>query len=341
MSDWWSMRTTPVCLVVSLAFGSMACSKRDSEPVAESRPAPKTTPVDDSSFRIAVPGRLVAFGDVHGDVAAAKTALRLAGAIDLDDHWNGGNLVVIQTGDQLDRGDEEPEILALFDRLRDEAKKAGGAFVALNGNHEVMNVAGDFRYVTEDGFRDYASTPGSAPRLEALPSSQRGRGAAFAPGGPLALRLAERPVAVVAGDSVFVHGGILGAHVEYGIGRMNKETRSWMRGEKKHLPEILAGDSAPIWSRAYSEGSVSPAMCEELGRVLDQLKAKRMVVGHTVQKSGITSACSDKVWRIDVGLAKFYGGKPMVLEIEKDKTRIVQDMPASPAPLPSASAVAR
>lgn len=341
MSDWRSMRTTPLGLALLFAFGAMACSKRDSEPVAESRPTAQVTPVDDSSFRVPVPGRLVAFGDVHGDVAAAKAALRMAFAIDSDDHWKGGNLVVVQTGDQLDRGDEEPEILALFDRLRDEAKKAGGAFVALNGNHEVMNVAGDFRYVTEDGFRDYANTPGSAPRLEALPSTQRGRGAAFAPGGPLALRLAERPVAVVAGDSVFVHGGILGAHVEYGIGRMNKETRSWMRGERKHIPEILAGDSAPIWSRAYGEGSVSSQMCEELGRVLDQLKAKRMVVGHTVQKTGITSACSDKVWRIDVGLAKYYGGKPMVLEIEKDKTRVIQEMPASPTPLPSASTLAR
>jgi hypothetical protein len=285
---------------------------------------------------VPVPGRLVAFGDVHGDVAAAKTALRMAGAIDADERWNGGNLVVVQTGDQLDRGDEEPEIMALFDRLRDEAKRAGGAFVALNGNHEVMNVAGDFRYVTEDGFRDYSSTPGASPRLEALPPSQRGRGAAFAPGGPLALRLAERPIAVVAGDSVFVHGGLLSAHVEYGIGRMNKETRAWMRGERKSVPEILAGDSAPIWSRAYSDGSVSSRMCEELGRVLEKLSAKRMVVGHTVQKDGITSACSDKVWRIDVGLAKFYGGKPMVLEIEKGKTRILDDLPPSAAPSASA-----
>lgn len=328
----------PRLLSVALVAGLLAtaCDKPDREPAAEPRPAPKSVPIDDSSFRIPVPGRLVAFGDVHGDVDAAKTALRMAGAIDAHEHWSGGKLVVIQTGDQLDRGDEEPEILSLFDRLRVEAKKAGGAFVALNGNHEVMNVAGDFRYVTEDGFRDYAGTNGASPRLETLPPSQRGRGAAFAPGGPLALRLAERPIAVVAGNSVFVHGGILSAHVEYGIGRMNSETRGWMRGERKRLPEILSGDSAPIWSRAYSDGTVSSQMCEELDRVIDRLKAKRMVVGHTVQKDGITSACSDKVWRIDVGLAKFYGGKPMVLEIEKDKTRVVRELPTTPTPSASA-----
>ena len=62
--------------------------------------------------------RIVAFGDVHGDLEAARGALRLAGAIDEQDHWIGGDLIVVQTGDQLDRGDQEQEILDLFERLR-------------------------------------------------------------------------------------------------------------------------------------------------------------------------------------------------------------------------------
>lgn len=311
-----------VVALVAVAL-AVACDKRDESPTREARPAPKPA-VDDTSFRISVPGRLIAFGDVHGDVEATRTALTLAGAIDGEGHWRGGKLVVVQTGDQLDRGDEEPEILDLFDRLKEEAKKAGGAFVALNGNHEVMNVAGDFRYVTEDGFRDFSSVSGSSPKLDVLPREQRGRGAAFAPGGPLALRLAERPVAIVAGETVFVHGGLLPAHVEYGVGRMNAETRSWMRGERKGLPEILSGDSAPIWSRAYSDGEVSARVCEDLDQVLAALRVKRMVVGHTVQKNGITSACSDKVWRIDVGLAKYYRGTEAVLEIQNGKTRVIR-----------------
>jgi hypothetical protein len=46
-----------------------------------------------------------------------RAALRLAGALDEHDHWTGGRLVVVQTGDQLDRGDDEPEILDLLERL--------------------------------------------------------------------------------------------------------------------------------------------------------------------------------------------------------------------------------
>src|SRR5690242_9803231 len=53
------------------------------------------------------PERLVAIGDLHGDLDATRAVLRLAGAIGDGDKWTGGKLVVVQTGDQLDRGDGE------------------------------------------------------------------------------------------------------------------------------------------------------------------------------------------------------------------------------------------
>jgi len=98
---------------------------------------------------LAAQNHIVAIGDVHGDLDATRSALRLAGAIDAEDRWIGGQLVVVQTGDQLDRGDEERAILDLFDRLRSQAAAAGGAFHALLGNHELMNAKGDLRYVTD------------------------------------------------------------------------------------------------------------------------------------------------------------------------------------------------
>src|SRR3954471_22640523 len=111
----------------------------------------------DPSFQLPAVERIVAIGDLHGDVAALRATLRLAGAIDEAGKWIGGKLVVVQTGDQLDRGDDEPQILDLFQRLRIEAAAAGGAVHVLNGNHEVMNVQADFRYVTPDGFHDFSA----------------------------------------------------------------------------------------------------------------------------------------------------------------------------------------
>jgi hypothetical protein len=61
-----------------------------------------------------------------------------------------------------------------------------------------------------------------------------------------------------------------------------------------------------------------------LARVLQQVGAKRLVVGHTVQKNGISGACQDKVFRIDVGLSAYYGNNPaQVLEISGGRTRIL------------------
>jgi hypothetical protein len=48
-----------------------------------------------------------------------------------------------------------------------------------------------------------------------------------------------------------------------------------------------------------------------------------MVVGHTPQKPSIAPACDSKVWRIDVGLAQFYGGPVQALEIRGDDVRVI------------------
>lgn len=328
-----------------LAALALGCDSRPREPPAGAAPTASPAPAKttDGAAKSRFPGapRIVAIGDVHGDLAATRAALRLAGAIDAEDRWSGGSLVVVQTGDQLDRGDQERAILELFDRLTDEAKKAGGAFYALNGNHEIMNVAFDFRYVTEGGFHDFEGVSGlplSDPRVAELPARSRARAAAFLPGAPYAKLLGKRDVAIVVGDTAFVHGGLLPQHVRYGLDRINSETRAWLNGNSKSPPAILMGDDAPVWSRLYSGEGTSARACETLGQALSALSAKRMVVGHTVQKPGITSACDGKIWRIDVGLAAHYGGRTEVLEITGDQARPLRpSAAATPAPTGSAT----
>jgi hypothetical protein len=265
----------------------------------------------------------MAIGDLHGDYASATEALRLAGAIDSSDRWVGGNMVVVQVGDQLDRGDSERRILDFFRRLRDEAAAAGGAFYPLIGNHETMNVEEDLRYVTEGGFAEFADVVHDAndQRLAAYPASQRGRVAAFLPGGPYAMMLAEHPVVLQVGRTVFVHGGLRPGHVSYGIENINREVAAWMRGEAPQPDALISGDG-PLWIRDYSD-ETGGAQCRTLGAVLEALDADRMVVAHTVQDE-INAACQDRVWRVDVGLADYYGGTTQVLEIDGDAVRAIR-----------------
>jgi hypothetical protein len=331
---------TIAVIVLSCALG---CEEKVPEP-SRPAPAPSAAPTAEAPlfpYRFPPAERVVAIGDVHGDVEALRGALRLARAIDDTDRWIGGKLVVVQTGDQLDRGDAERKILDLLDALKTAAAQAGGALHALNGNHETMNVAGDFRYVTPGGFVEFEDLAPVKPSAELarLEPSMRGRAFAFAPGGPYAKRLADRNAVAIVGDTLFAHGGVLPEHVSYGIARINAEVARFIRGELPRLPAAIDGDQSPLWTRAYGAEVVDPTTCRMLDSVLGKLEVQRLVVGHTVQKAGISSACGDRVFRIDVGLSAYYGTAPLqVLEIAGGKTRVLtgERGPAKrPSPSPS------
>ena len=292
-----------------------ACSLESSAPETQADPDPYAT-------RLEAPERIVAIGDLHGDLSATRAALRLAGAIDSVDRWIGGDMVVVQTGDVLDRGDEEEAIFRLLAELREQAEAAGGAIHALNGNHELMNAYLDYRYVTDGGwvdFEDVTEVVAVDSFLASLELHQRARAQALRPGGEFARLLAEQNTFLIVGQTLFTHGGVLPEHVDFGLEWMNGQVRSWLRGEIQQ-PEWIRGDLSPVWNRLYSDAP-NRAACDTLSMVLEGLDVQRIVVGHTIQDAGITSYCGGRVWCIDVGMAEHYGGSPEVLEIRGDVVR--------------------
>lgn len=268
--------------------------------------------------------RIVAIGDLHGDLKATKKALILAGVIDNTDHWTGKKTVVVQTGDQTDRGNAEKEVIDLFEQLSKEAKLAGGNLLPLNGNHEIMNVNLDFRYVSPEGFESFKNIKGinlKDPAIANINDLIRPRAAAFKPGGPYAKILAKRNIITVIGDVLFVHGGVIPKYAEYGIEKMNSEAQSWMRGERK-IPDFLISEDGPVWNRIYADETRLD--CNMLEQTLNKTRTKYMVVGHTIQRNGITSECNEKVWRIDTGMSyALFNGSVQVLEIKNNKFRII------------------
>jgi hypothetical protein len=250
--------------------------------------------------------RLVAIGDLHGDLGGTRSALRAAGAIDDRDRWIGGELVIVQTGDMLDRGDDEPQIIELLARLEAEARKTGGAVIVLNGNHELMNGARDYRYVTPEAMTDFGD-----------------RQRALDPGGPWAKKFAAHNLVAIVNDTVFSHAGVLPEWITQ-LDEINLSSRCWLDGQAGgpgEPPLALTSESSPVWTRAY--GMPEQVDCAQLADALQKLGAKRMVVGHTVQPHGVTSSCDGALWRIDVGLAKIYGGPIEVLEVS-DTPRVLR-----------------
>ncbi|MEW5305143.1 MAG: hypothetical protein WDW36_007704 [Sanguina aurantia] len=151
------------------------------------------------------PSRIVVIPDIHGDLSQALVSLQLAqlihrcccssgsssggsgcssggvwtptGDVQLDSetargqagqwHWSGGAASLVQLGDVVDRGPDSLPLLALFRRLRTEAGEAGGRVVLLLGNHELMLVQGDFRYVNKGELRGLAQQSGASDRVTA------------------------------------------------------------------------------------------------------------------------------------------------------------------------------
>ena len=278
--------------------------------------------------------RIVAIGDNHADLSQALKALQIGGVIDQSLNWIGGDTIVVQTGDIVDRGAEEREVIDFYENLRPEAEAAGGQVVNMNGNHEIMTAYADYRYLQEEAcaaFSDLTGLDTSNPAFDEFTDENcKLRAAAFWPGGPCAQIIADWLMVAVVQDTVFVHGGVHQKHLDYGIDEINVMTRAWLMGEGNldynqvgGGPDVFSVD----WDRTYSDDEIPPTadQCNALASVLEQLGVVRMVVGHTVQ-SHINTVCEDMVWRIDTGMAVYYGGVVEVIEILDGNVNVLVDL---------------
>jgi hypothetical protein len=104
------------------------------------------------------PKTIVAIGDVHGDFDDFVAILQRAGLTDTQNHWTGGKTTFVQLGDLLDRGPKPRQVMDLMMALEKEAEQVGGRVVSLFGNHEMMNIMGDLRYVIPANYASFADS---------------------------------------------------------------------------------------------------------------------------------------------------------------------------------------
>jgi len=205
----------------------------------------------------ALEGRIVAIGDVHGDLTDFASILRHTGLINDKSNWIGGGTVLVQVGDVVDRGPKSRECLNLLMALERQARRQKGKVIALLGNHEVMAMMGDLRYVSPEDYRGFVTEQSEKVREEAyqdyldfashhsparaaVPADQMAREKwllehplgfferrdAFSPQGVYGHWLREHDAVVEIGDVLYVHGG-LNPNTPFGdIQKLNQEIRS-------------------------------------------------------------------------------------------------------------------
>ena len=198
--------------------------------------------------------RLVCFGDVHGDLNALKRFLTISQVYD-GHRWVGGDSILVQWGDVLDRGSQELQCFSLLTELSRQAEAEGGRVILLWGNHEALNAAGLFQYTTGDAeYEDAVGTSLDASlqtnrwRLQ-FAGNQPARWASFEPGGLLASPLlANMKVSVQVGKTVCVHAGLTKRHLQDwgGLEGMNRMAQEWIQQSECRIFFFLSLLSCPL-----------------------------------------------------------------------------------------------
>ncbi len=284
--------------------------------------------------------RVYAIGDIHGAYPELIALLQGNGIIDDNLNWQAGTTHVVSLGDMLDRGAESRRVMDLFMLLEQQAQAAGGAFHVLLGNHELMNLSGDLRDVSDAELNAFEGLAGHR--------------AAFASSGPYGSWLKTLPAMIRINDSVFLHGGLsplmAGRDLEDINARLSAQVDFLLAAGARHIadgivannvdllalpeetpvaPDLRALRAEPLfgpWGPLWYRGN---ALCHNVienpnvDARLQQFDVTRIVIAHTPTRTReVTTRFGGAVTMIDTGmLQSFYGGKPRLLEVSPDGLR--------------------
>jgi len=116
---------------------------------------------------LAADSRIVVIGDLHGDLSRLTELLQISELADPQLNWVGGKSTLVVTGDMMDKGAQVRGVMDLLMSLENEARKKKGKVVTLFGNHEMMNIIGDLRYVTPEIYASFGDEKSEKRRKEA------------------------------------------------------------------------------------------------------------------------------------------------------------------------------
>jgi hypothetical protein len=243
--------------------------------------------------------RFLAISDIHGEYDAMVEFLGRAGVIDSAGSWSWGTGHLVVVGDVVDRGARVTECLWFLYRLEQEAERAGGRVHVVLGNHEMMVMRDDLRYVNErytNGIVRYVGV-----RYQDL----------FGPDMELGRWLRSKPFVLKLNDVVFVHGGLAPALATRGLGidALNAISRASLDLSSvavtfSDVPQLLLGPHGPLWYRGYltARTGLYPATTgEEYDALLRFYGARAMVVGHT-DLGQVMQLREGRLFAIDVSL---------------------------------------
>ncbi|MCP4157918.1 MAG: metallophosphoesterase [bacterium] len=259
--------------------------------------------------------KIFVISDIHGQYHLFEDLMKGAGIVTSRMHWNWGEGHLVILGDIFDRGEEVTEILWCIYRLQQEAKRKGGMVHYLLGNHELMILRNNHRYLHPKYKYVGERIPGKNFRQ------------LFLRGTILGDWLRSCNTIMRINDMLFVHGGIHPGLLKMNLS-INRINRVIRRNLDRPQEEIKANDmlnflfrgEGPLWYRGYfAPGKQYPqAKSVQVYDILKKFKAKHIVVGHTTQEH-VSTRHDNRVIAVDGGLKFGKKGRGEALYWEKGR----------------------
>ena len=273
------------------------------------------------AFRFTSNNKIIVIGDLHGDFDKLQRILIDANLIDNNNNWIGKDTILVQVGDQIDScrpidnikcidkniindKADDLKIIYYLNELDDRARKHKGRVLSLLGNHELMNVDGDYTYVSKKNFDIFNTTDVSNNC-----NTYKQRRDYFSPGNRISVDLAcNRHVILIIDRILFVHAGIIQQLIDmYDIQDINKLMIVYLldninSDQKMHFNKIFRTTLSPLHTREYSKFSI----CNELDKILKKLNVDKIIVGHTPKKISNMTNCNKKIIFVDFEISKAF-----------------------------------
>jgi hypothetical protein len=201
----------------------------------------------------------------------------------------------VLVGDFVDRGEQQTEVLWLIYALEEKAKMAGGYVHFILGNHEIMNLSGDLRYLNPK-YADVSAILGQSYMELLGPETELGRW------------LRTKNIMEKVGDIVYAHGGVSPdlIQLDLSLKQVNEMARPFYADSSYNFKDprtgVLFMENGPFWYRGFY--ATPRASQNDVESALEKLNARHFVTGHTVVDNMISSWYNGKVINADVPHAK-------------------------------------
>jgi hypothetical protein len=252
--------------------------------------------------------KLLVLSDIEGNFLALRKLLVAGKVIDEDLNWTFGDGQLVLVGDFFDRGFHVTEVLWFIYYLEDKAKAAGGYVQFVLGNHEIMNLNNDLRYLNPK----YVSN---------ATLMQKSYISLYDENSELGRWLRTKNIVEKIGDLLFTHGGIspIINRLNLSIPDINKTARPYYGDTTYKYPDpktdTIFGDSGPFWYRGYYQRA-SDSTALVIDTTLNQYKIDHIVTGHTIVGDTVSVWYNGRLFNTDLRHAV---GKSEALMIENDK----------------------